>query len=383
MSSSAPSGLRIAVVGPISGGSWSIAAASTRAFRRLGHHTTFINNNHFAPVLAQARALPAQARSQREVEIYMQAAAQTKERLHHLKPQWALYLAQAPVLSANDLAPLRDRGAPAVFWFVEDFRVFTYWKRAAPRFDHVWTIQREPFLQLLGQAGVASTQYVPLACEPLKRRLPVTPDADALTFVGTGYPNRVELLAHLAVPGLKVHGPLFSRDPRLAAHVAHDGVLPHNALAGVFARGGINLNLSSTIDPTKFHERKDFVNPRTFEICGAGGFQLAEALVPLEEFFEPQVEVATFQSVEEARDKIAFYRNHHTQKQAMQAKGRARAWAHHSYEARLQAALESLWARDGDRIAKAKEPEVAGGPRGAAGGGKAQPARGHARNMER
>lgn len=370
-----PSGMRIAVVGPISGGSWSIAAASVRAFRRLGHNTTFINNNHFAPDLAQAKTLPPQARSQREVEIFMQAAAQTKQRLHDLKPQWALYLAQAPVLSENDLAPLRDRGAPSVFWFVEDFRVFTYWQRAAPRFDHVWTIQREPFLQTLEQAGVRSAFYVPLACEPRKRRLPFKVDSDAVTFVGTGYPNRVELLAQLAGPGLKIHGPLFSRDPRLAGYVAHDGVVPHNALAGMFASGGINLNLSSTIDPTKFRERKDFVNPRAFEICGAGGFQLAEGLIPLEEFFEPQVEVATFESVEEARDKIAFLRKHPTERRAMQDKGRARAWAHHTYEARLKAALEGLWTRDGDRIAKAKEVAKAAWPQRASHGHKARLAR--------
>ena len=362
--------MRIAVVGPITGGSWSIAAASVRAFRKLGHDATFINNNHFATALAQVKTLPPQQRSEREVAIFLHAAAQTKQRLQDLQPQWALYLAQAPVLSENDLAPLRDRGAPSVFWFVEDFRVFTYWRRAAPRFDHVWTIQREVFPQLLADAGVTSVDYVPLACEPFKRRGFDPHNAGEVTFVGTGYPNRIERLAGLRCSNLRLFGPLFSRDPRLAAQVAVDGVLSHNGLASVFASSSINLNYSSTLDPARFSDRKDFINPRTFEICGAGGFQLAEGLIPLEEVFEPNVEVATFAGDEEARDKIAFYLRNDSERRSIQLRGRARAWAHHSYEVRLGSALKRLLARDGARIAdasvRAAAPMITVGTPGAA-----------------
>lgn len=352
MSASFNDRLRLAVVGPITGGSLPVAAASARAFALLGHETTFIDNQIFAPALAACKSLPQAQRSAAEVEVFLRAAAATKQRLCEVRPQVTLFLAQAPVLSEDDLAPLRERDAPSVFWFVEDFRVFTYWQRAAPRFDHVWAIQRDPFVQLLAQAGVRHVDYVPLACEPWQGPKPETPAGD-ITFVGTGYPNRVARLSALGEPSLRIYGPMFAREPRLAPQVDFDGVLPHERLAPIFASSRINLNLSSTIDPGRFDERKDFVNPRTFEICGAGGFQLAERNIPLEEHFEPEVEVSTFGSDEEARDKIRFFLTHEEARLAVARRGADRARLAHTYAARLQAALGRLLARDGDRVARA------------------------------
>ena len=42
--------------------------------------------------------------------------------------------------------------------------------------------------------------------------------------------------------------------------------------------------------------------PLRLALAGCGGFQLAEALSPVAEVFEPDVEIATFSSAAEARD---------------------------------------------------------------------------------
>jgi spore maturation protein CgeB len=345
--------LRIAVVGPIQGGSLPVAAATSRALNRLGHTATFVDNSHHAAALKGLKnaGLSDEERRNREVDLFLLAANETQNRVVALKPQLAIYLAQAPVLSAANLERLRERNVPSVFWFVEDFRVFTYWQRAATRYDHVWAIQGEPFLSLLRQLGVAHVDHVPMACEAVDTSI-YEPGfaAGDVTFVGSGYPNRVQFFAELANTNLRLFGPGFSQNAALAASVAADGVLPHEQLAALFSQSRINLNLSSTADPAHFGERKDFLNPRAFEICAARGFQLAERLLPIEDFFLPEEEIITFQGVDEANDKIRFYLNNEAARQVVAAKGMQRALAHHTYEARLGAALERLMKVDGGRV---------------------------------
>lgn len=345
--------IRIAVVGPIQGGSLPVAAATARALNRLGHTATFVDNSHHAVALNALKklGLSDDERRSREVDLYLHAADETQNRVLELEPQLAIYLAQAPVLSAANLEKLRERNVPCVFWFVEDFRVFTYWQRAAPRYDHVWAIQGEPFLSLLKQLDVAHVDHVPMACEAVDTNLfEAGFAAGDVTFVGSGYPNRVQFFAELANANLRLFGPGFAQKSALTRSVVADGVLPHEQLAAIFSQSRINLNMSSTTDPAHFGERKDFLNPRAFEICAAGGFQLAERLLPVEDFFLPEEEIITFQGVDEANDKIRFYLNNEAARQAVAAKGMKRALAHHTYEARLGAALERLMAVDGDRV---------------------------------
>jgi spore maturation protein CgeB len=361
----------IAVVGPISGGSLSIAESAVRALRRLGHRVTFVDNQGYAPALKAIDGATAdeRARANARVDLFLVASDATRRALRDARPQLVLYLAQAPVVRDSDVDDLRAANIPSVFWFVEDFRVFTYWPSAVRRFDHVWTIQRGELHQRLAAAGHRSFDYVPTACDPELHR-PYPPDetrayAASVSFAGSAYPNRRKLLAELiglgiepdepVTPGapapFRLWGPRFAREPALAAASAAglDGELPHATLARIFAASAINLNLSSSAAPETFAVAKDLVNPRAFEIAGCGGFQLAEALIPVGEFFDPGREIEVFTSVAEARDKIRYYRAHESQRRAIAEAGHRRAHAEHTYDRRLAAALARLAKRD-DRV---------------------------------
>jgi len=360
--------LHIAVVGPIAGGSLSIAESSVRVLRRLGHRVTFVDNQGYAPALKAIDVATAdeRARANARVDLFLVASDATRRALREARPQLALYLAQAPVVRDSDVDDLRAANIPSVFWFVEDFRVFTYWPSAVRRFDHIWTIQRGELHQRLAAAGHPSFDYVPTACDPeLHRRY--SPDetrgyAAEVSFAGSAYPNRRNLLAELAgmafdsdatlapgaPPAFRLWGPRFSREPMLATAAAAglDGELPHATLARIFAASAINLNLSSSAAPETFGVAKDLVNPRAFEIAGCAAFQLAESLIPVGEFFEPGRELELFTTVAEARDKIRYYRAHESARRSIAEAGHRRAHAEHTYDRRLAAALARLAERD-------------------------------------
>jgi spore maturation protein CgeB len=336
----------IAVVGPITGGSRSVAAAAARALRRLGHDVTFVDNARFAPDLEAIRAAPdpQPLKDAMTGELFKLAAASTREQLVSLRPRLALYLAQAPVLSDADTAPVRAAGTLTVLWFVEDFRLFTYWQHAARRYDVFWAIQAGDFPARLAAAGQPHVDHVPLACDPELHRsyapTETAPYAGRVAFAGSAYPNRVRLLTALADLDVRLWGPGFARHPALAARVAFDGTLPHEALARIFAATAINLNLASS--PHEHAPAHDFVNPRAFEIAGCGGFQLIDAAIPIEPFFEPATEVVRFASIDEARAAIARFVDDEPSRAAIAARAQRRAHAEHSYERRLHAALRRL-----------------------------------------
>jgi len=343
--------LRIGVVGPMVGGSRSIAQSACLGLERLGHEVRFLDNASFAPHLDAIRRAPDPDAMKNAMahELFKLAAQETCARLLSYKPDVALYLAQSPVLSDADTAPLREAGVLTIFWLVEDRRVFTYWQRSASRFDVLWGIQDEGFAAEL--AALASTQFafVPLACDSAPAAAPPRPGQrepwkDAVTFAGSAYPNRVELLRELARPelGLRIVGPGFAADPALRPYVAVDRTVPHETFPAIFAGSRINLNLSSSLANTDWRARKDLLNPRAFEIAGAGGFQLAESLLPIERFFEPGREVAVFSSPQEARELIARYTADPAARQEMAARAQQRALAEHTYERRLAKALEQL-----------------------------------------
>jgi spore maturation protein CgeB len=345
-----PHSLRITVIGPISGGSASVAECATRALCRLGHTVTFVDNRRFEPEMTGIRRsrAPIRTRDDQMYELLVRAAAATRNAVIASRPGLALYLAQAPIVSDQDTAELRLCNIPTVFWFVEDHRVFPYWRNAIGYFDHFWTIQQGDFPSELSRLGQRFVDYVPLACDPeIHYPHPASETARYradVAFAGTAFPNRVRFLAALADVEPQLYGTGWTGEQTLSPLVAHDGELPHAELARIFSAALISLNLSSSL-ATADDGRKDVVNPRAFEICGCGGFQLADAAIPLESFFEPGREVVTFSSVAEARDLIRYYLRHDSERIAIAGRGMARAHSEHTYDRRLRPALERVFDR--------------------------------------
>ncbi len=72
------------------------------------------------------------------------------------RPDMVLALAQAPLLPET-LTRLAEMEIPTAFWFVEDYRVLTYWREVAPCYTYLFGIQKEEFRRELAAIGV--TKY--------------------------------------------------------------------------------------------------------------------------------------------------------------------------------------------------------------------------------
>lgn len=255
-----------------------------------------------------------------------------------------LCLAQAPI-SRQILRRLRKAEITTAMWFVEDYRLFTYWRAFAPFYDVFAVIQREPFLQELDAIGVTNTLYLPLAALPaFHTPLALSPVERTqfgaeLSFLGAGYPNRRAAFTQFAGLDFKIWGNEWEGATHLAHLVQQNGrrISSEDAVR-IYNATDININLHSSIHVKDLVSRGDFVNPRTFEVAACGAFQLVDERELMGELFAPD-ELATFTTLDELQTAIAYYRAHPEERKAIAARGRERVLRDHTYAQRMHQLL--------------------------------------------
>ncbi len=338
---------RVLVVLPFYGGSLPVGRYCAFALREIGCLVDVFDSPSFYGAFDAVKGLNVSIERQEYLEnsflqVVTQAILATVDRF---EPDMVLCMAQAP-LSRQGLSRLRKDGVTTAMWFVEDFRLFTYWRAFAPLYDVFAVIQKEPFLSELAANGVANALYLPLAAEPsihAKRSLSPAEKqrfGAPLSFMGAGYPNRRAAFRHLAKYGLKIWGTEWDGDPVLAPLVQMQGqrISTEDAVR-IFNAATINLNLHSSVDPAKLVPGGDFVNPRTFEIAACGAFQLVDTRTLMPELFGED-DLATFSSLAELEEKIAHFVARPEERRAYAERGQKRVFAEHTYAARMRALLD-------------------------------------------
>lgn len=338
--------LDIAVVPPLQGGSLPVAHACARAFRELGHRVREVDPRPFWPALQEVARLGTDprlaARSESLSAVLVSLIGQTLVSGFALDaPDLVFALAQAP-LAPEALAGLRDTGITTAFWFCEDFRVMGYWRGIASAYDTIFHVQPDAFSGPLREAGGFG---VPLAMgfDPATHHPLDLPQRHDLSFVGAGYHNRRQFLPGLLDLGLAIYGtewptagPLLEAMPE--PHVRQSS----ESCNRIFNATAVNLNLHSSPWCDGVNPVGDFLNPRSFELAGAGAFQLVDVRSELPRYLEPGREVETFRDLQECRRKACYFRDRPDERSQIAQAARRRALAEHTYRHRMEQALDAL-----------------------------------------
>ena len=343
---------RVLVVLPFYGGSLPIGRYCASALRDIGCLVEVFDSPAFFSAFSAVKGLGVSIERQEYLEnsflqVVTQSILATAERF---EPDLVLCMAQAP-LSRQGLSRLRKDGVPTAMWFVEDYRLFTYWRAFAPLYDVFAVIQKEPFLAELAQSGVPNAFYLPLAADPaVHRPLELSPVEQRrfgaeLSFMGAGYPNRRKAFRSLVPYGLKIWGTEWEGDSTLAPVVQMQGqrVNTEDAVR-IFNGAAININLHSSVKAEELVSGGDFVNPRTFEIAACGAFQLVDTRSLMGELFAGE-DIATFTSLPELEEKIAYFAARPQEREGYAQRGRARVLAEHTYASRMRSLLDFIGTR--------------------------------------
>lgn len=341
--------MRILVVLPMYGGSLPVGHFSAKALSELGHLVEIFEAPDFYPSYKSLEKLKVTTdRLEYLQNSYLQVASQAVlAKIETFEPDLVLALAQAP-LTHKALKRLRRENVTTAMWFVEDFRLFTYWQSFAPFYDFFAVIQKEPFISKLREVGVENTIYLPLAADPDFHK-PLELDtvdkrkfgAD-ISFMGAGYPNRRIAFRELVRKGFKLWGNEWDGDNLLEKYQQLGGArISSEDCVKIFNATKVNLNLHSSIQADELVTGDDFINPRTFEIASCGAFQLVDERKLLSESFEND-ELATYSSISELEDKIEYFLQNQEKRETFARKGRERVLRDHSYAARMQTLLDFI-----------------------------------------
>jgi spore maturation protein CgeB len=349
--------LRIAVVGPIYGGSLPITRYAVSALESLGHDVRWLDHSVHATSYQQLELLK---NSQHRLALQSKYAEMlsriTMAQLAEDPPDLVLSLAQAPLILPA-LEHLRRKKFLTAMWFVENYRHLTYWQQLAAGYDFWFVIQQEPCIAALKQAGAKEVRYLPMAADPsVHRPLELTQDereeyGSDVSFVGAGYANRREIFPRLLGHDwtFKLWGNEWDGATDLIPVLQRNGArIDTDTCQKVFNASAVNLNLHSWagagLDPDG-----DFVNPRTFELAASGAFQLTDRRSLMSNLFT-ESEMATVSSPDELPGKIARWLAEPEQRVAMAAQARRRVLAEHTYVHRMRDLLSKIGVVSPDRI---------------------------------
>jgi spore maturation protein CgeB len=359
--------LRVLVVSPLGGGSHPIAGYCARALTELGHTVRLLDLAPLEPGMAAAAQFTPQRRARRVVEAAYTRFLATGilAAVQAFEPDLVLALAQAP-LDAEALAEIGRRGVVRAFWFVEDHRLFPYWRDVIAGYDYFCAIQ-ESFLAEAATLTAGRVCYLPCAADPgIHRPLDLTPAERTafgapVAFVGAGYRNRRISFAPLLDLGLRLWGTEWENSGVMLSALERGGArIPTEDAVRIFNATSVNLNLHSSTWVDGVDPRGDFVNPRTFELAAAGAFQLVDRRALLPALFVPDVEVATFTAASELRERVRYYLAHPDERAAIAAAGRARVLAEHTYRHRMETLLALVCGHEHERLrARARQATVA------------------------
>jgi spore maturation protein CgeB len=354
---------KIAVLGPLQGGTLPIGHYCVNALQRLGQRARGIDMSGFNSAYEGIAGLLAQDQRRNAARhVYVETLSSLLLESFAEKPVDILIcMAQAPI-SARALTELRRQGVITVLWFVEDYLRFTYWREMAKYYDFVFTIQKGECLEAIKQAGAGETHYLPTACDPRIHAPAKLTEAEIerwgspLSFVGAGYHNRREMFASLAHYPFKIWGTEWPGCKPFDKMVQEEGRrLTPEEYTKIFNSSAINLNLHSSNERDGVDPSGDFLNPRTFELAACGAFQLVDQRSLLGECFEPGREIVTFDSLGDLREKIDFYLAHPERRAGVIEAARARVLRDHTYDKRMESMLSVIYTSAYQRLRQRAE----------------------------
>lgn len=339
--------LRILVVLPLYGGSLPIGRYVASALKSEGHLVEVFEAPEFYPAYSSMKNLKVTTdRLDYLQNSFLNVVSQAiLAKVETFEPDLVIAMAQAP-LNHQALKRLRRDGVTTAMWFVEDFRLFTYWKSFAPHYDIFAVIQKEPFLDELKTIGQPNALYLPLAAQPDFHKPVELSSIDRrkfgsdVSFMGAGYPNRRIAFRELVNHDFKIWGTEWEGDHVLEPLVQMGGarVSPEDCVK-IFNATQINLNLHSSINADELVSHGDFVNPRTFELAACGAFQLVDNRSLLAEAFDDG-ELATFDSMSELVEKIDYYLAYPDERKTIVQKAQARVLKEHTYQQRMRELIQ-------------------------------------------
>lgn len=217
-----------------------------------------------------------------------------------------------------------------------------FWKgyqvEALKFYDFCFSLDSYSIPLLKGPAGMSRVFHLGVGCDPeIHRPIDLTPDdrgrfAAEVSFIGSGFPTRIELFEKLAEFDLKLWGRYWDNSPKLAPHFSDEPVYGIKKCK-IYNASRISVNLQNPVSQI------NGVSCRVFEILACGGFPLTENKKDLSLYFDVGSEIVAFDGIDDLKEKIRYYLEHNDEREEIARRGRERVLKEHTYKRRMEEML--------------------------------------------
>lgn len=264
-----------------------------------------------------------------------------------VKPDLIYFILFAEQFKTETLQQLKSK-YKTINWFGDDqWRFKTFTSKYAPHFSYC--ITTDPFsinkYRQLGIKNVFLSQWAAL-------NLPVRPFENNyiydVSFIGGSHSVRRWFIHELRKKGIKVN---------TFGHGWEEGPVQLDEMVTIFRQSKINLNIGNSVHLDLRYLLHNLKNPfvayksarassqikaRNFEIPYYGGFQLAEYVPKIENYFDLSKDLACFSNVDEAVMLIEYYLENAEERETIKMSGFNKAHSQHTYLNRHQEIFAQL-----------------------------------------
>jgi len=226
--------------------------------------------------------------------------------------------------------------------YADDYRK-TNLEKSLHLYDHIFVYDTY-YVDEIKKRGTLHTSYLPLATDPIRYKDISISDEDRanlgydVCFVGTPYPNRVEVLDSLSHYRLGVFGDgwekyFYRRGKKVPSY--YKGKAVGEKVIKIYRSSKVVLNIH---DP----EAREGVNTRTFDILACGGRELVDYKKCLETHFKIGEEIISYRNLGELRKLVDYYCQNTQKLDAISQSGRQRVLRDHTWNHRVKEIIVTI-----------------------------------------
>lgn len=243
-------------------------------------------------------------------------------------------------ITGSIVKKLKENGIITVLWTIDPPRNFQPLIDVAPLYDHIFC-QGNEAVELLDKAGISGAQLLPVGCDP-DHHYPVesTPEEKKqyqtdIAFVGSWYPNRMEILESISDYDLGVWGPGWQKTPEsspLKKRVKRAGDVLPEEWRKIYSLCKINIVIHYQDDKITCYQ----ASPKVFEVLACRGFLLGDDQKDVTVLFERGKHLETFKTIQELKEKIQYYLSHPEERKIIAEAGYKEVLKNHTYVHRIE-----------------------------------------------
>jgi spore maturation protein CgeB len=221
--------------------------------------------------------------------------------------------------------------------------------KAVPVYDYFFA-QSTDALEVHAEHGNKGGMWLNAACDPeIHRPQELTEEekekySSDVCFVGSMYPERVELLETLMDFDLGIWGPGWENldtDSPLKKYIRGGSVTP-DIWVKIYNASKIVINYMGHYGEDIDEDRVYQASPRVFETMACGSFQIVDAKRDVLALFKSAEHLVCFNKIHEVKGLAKYYLDHPQERNEIAQKGHHEVLEKHTYVHRIKELLKAI-----------------------------------------